>query len=449
MKKLLYFIFIFIAYTISLWTFSMIPGIIMETGIASLLVLLVFFSVASAIVVTEINAVMKKGYRIHEFMTKVGRTPAISMILLSFLFIVAAIVAHYTGVALSGILGIKIVGAGIIAALLALGLLLIARSRSLDLIVIFSVILLIITVSVPMFLKSKFDEVVTSDTSRQFTEIALSRMFSLSSFHLTSDLIVMSFLVAILVFGLGIGFYYVIGFSMSSVKVSAKKLILIILAIQVLLSFTTALTMTYSLSIAHQAYSTAFQFGEAEESIRLYTEYFMPLWEFNITRVTTAVDATYGIPSILRIGGLTTYAVALSLALFLAGFTTLLVLFETGAQIAMDTFQTTRRNALIVVALISAVLAGFTYSDSIRGVLLSTIAGLIPIYTAIELFPASRAEESPGKIYVLMALLIGLGLVTVGLTIGVNGDVGILGIIVGLMLLVPLVFNKMLIKTAR
>ncbi|AFK22781.1 sodium-dependent transporter [Pyrococcus sp. ST04] len=454
--RTLYFVFILIAYTIGIWTFSLVPKILMTTGLTGLGMMLIFSGIVGAMIVFEAGEISRRGYRVHEFMTKVGRMPTVSIVMLVFLFIMTGIIGHYTGIALEKIFGISIPGIGIITVLLALGLLLLAKSKSLDLIVIFSILLIILTVFAAFFLGSKAEEFVTKESSYQFISTTLDKLHSFQT-NIPVTIVVETFLVTLLIFGLGVGFYYVIGSSLAAINVDMKRILLVVILLQIVLSMLSALIITYSIGISHQAYWTAFESGKAMEAMDVYNKYFRPLWrEYTSPEdidVKPLIETVFGIPEILaklKVKGWYSFTIALMLSIFFAGFTTILVLLESGAQLAMDVFQTTRKNSLIMISLISSILAGLSYLGPLRATLLATIVLMVPLYALVELFPIARvAEEKRIWVLVLSAILVIVWIPMVFMGIQSGKDVQILGIIVGLMLLVPLAFNRMFAKTTR
>ncbi|MFA4639865.1 sodium-dependent transporter [Pyrococcus kukulkanii] len=453
--KSLYFVFILIAYTVGIWTFSLIPKILMTVGLTGLALMVGFSLIIGAMVTVEVNGIMKKAYRVHEFMTKIGRTPTVSLVLLAFLFIVTSVISHYTGVALEKILGLTIPGVGVLVILLGLILLIMAKSKSLDLIVVFSILLVILTIFAAAFLGSKVDNVVTKEASYQYISTTLTKLHTFTG-EVPISIVVETFLASLLTFGLGVGFYYVIGSSLATVNLDIKKILVIVILLQIFLSFLAALIVTYSIGISHQAYWSAFEKGQAAEAMEVYNRYFRPLWKEYTSperiEVKPLVETIFGIPEILKklkIEGWFSFTLALMLSIFLAGFTTILVLLESGAQLAMDVFQISRKDSLVFAGIISAILAGIGYFEPLRAVLVATIVTMIPIYSLVELLPLMKVEEYRGKAIILMVVLIALWVPLIIAALREGKDTTILGIIVGGMLLIPLAFNKILTRSPR
>ena len=161
-QRTLYFASIFIAYMIGIWTFTLVPKILIMGGLTGLLLILTFSGIISGIVALEIYEIKNRPYRIHEFMTKFVKTPSISIILLSFLFIVTSITAHYTGMSIESMVNTPIPGVGILVIFLGMLLLVLTRSRSLDIIVVSSVLTVVLIITGMLFLRNQAESIVNT-----------------------------------------------------------------------------------------------------------------------------------------------------------------------------------------------------------------------------------------------------------------------------------------------
>ncbi|AEH24687.1 sodium-dependent transporter [Pyrococcus yayanosii] len=458
MRKLnLYFAFIVIAYTVGIWTFTVTPKVLMLLGLKGAVLMLAFTLVAAAAIVLQISSINATKYRVHEYLVKVARFPSISIIMISFLLVVTAVIGHYTGEALAKALNTNIAIFGILSILLVALLLLMARGRTLQLIVIVSVLFVILAVLSAVFLHSKVDEVVVDRASRTYLTATFDAMKSFEA-PLKLSSVVQVFLVSILSFGLGVGFYYVLGTFMPP-DLDIKKVLAIVILLQVMLSLVAALVVAYSIAISHQAYSTAFKTRDPWEAQEIYEKYFLPLLKYRQSediKIIYSVEAIYLIPDVLRTTkleggeGIITF---LMLSLFLAGFTTLLLLIEGGAQIAADVFQINRRNSIAVITALSSILTGLTAIPSIKVVLTTVVVIMIPVFAAVELLPVMRARgiwgASKGATAVLVAIFIALWLPAVITVARIREEAVMLGIALGLVLLVPLLFNGVLVKSGK
>ncbi|CAB49682.1 sodium-dependent transporter [Pyrococcus abyssi] len=451
-KRTVYFVFIFIAYTLGIWTFTLIPRILVGGGLTALALLTVASLIIGALVTMEVNEVKNRPYKIHEFMTKFVKMPAISLVLLSFVIVVTAIDAHYTGLALSRIIGAKIPFVGIVAIILALALLIGMRTRSLDFIVGSSILTMILIMAGALFLKRQADMYIIDEIPRLTVQGIIDSIkgFTTGINFLQTEII---FMVALLVFGLGVGFYYVIGGPLARLGVDVRKVVIGTIGLQLILSIVALLTVAYSIGIAYQGYWNAYSMGSDVQFLMIQKEYWGPLYDEyiqrgEIMRPKYTIESLYSIPNMLRdlnIEGSTKTILALMGSFFLAGFTTLLVLLETGGQLVMDVFQVTRRQGILWASILSSVMAILVYFEQLRMILLGTLLGTTALIGLVEFLPVIKLRKSATS-YILAGLILLLGIGTIAATFQFGGYYR-LGILVGLMLLLPLGFNNMLLKT--
>ncbi|MDK2869132.1 MAG: hypothetical protein PWP39_367 [Pyrococcus sp.] len=457
MNRSLYLVFIIIGYTLGIWTFTVIPKIYMTIGLKGLLLMLAFSVVIVAGVLGQINSIKEKTYRVHEFMIKSARLPAVSVVLAGFLFFVSAVIAHYTGLAVEKLFGIGVPGFGLLIALIAMIILIGARGRSLDAIAVFSILFIILIIVSVFLLRLKVDEVVVKETSKEFVRTTLNTVFSFSG-ELSLRTVVLTFLATLMMFGLGVGFYYIIGMTISGWKFDIKKVLAVVVILQVILSLSAVLILTYSIGAAHQAYWSAFEKGKAMEALDVYDKYFLPLWReytsperMNFLKL---VDTVYGIPAILRQLGMEggRYIIAfLMLSLFFGGFTTLLVLMEIGGQIVSDMFQVTRKNAIIIVSIVTGILSILLSLSTIKEVLVTLTTLMLPLFALIESLPALKATKGSGRVAeVIFEILVAVFFIAALVSaLQSGGDAILMGVVLGLLLLSPLVFNNFLLKSTR
>ncbi|AEC52877.1 hypothetical protein PNA2_1963 [Pyrococcus sp. NA2] len=451
-RRTLYFVSIFIAYVIGIWTFTLASRVLITGGLKNLILLTIFLGMIGGIAILEANEIKRRPYRIHEFMTKYAKTPSVSIILLTFLLILTGVISHYTGMSLEKIMNVSIPVVGVLILLLGLILLISTKTRSLDIIMASSVLTVILIVIGLIFLRSQANELVKNEVSRSFISNVLAATKSLE-FKVTLLDIEHVFIVSVLLFGLGVGFYYIIGGPLASLEVDVKKVIGITMLLQIAMSFIAIGTFAYSLGIAHQLFRDASMRGKAQEALSVYMEYFNPIWEeyrqperFN-PRIT--IESLYNIPDMLRhlkVKGSLGVILSLMGSIFLAGFTTVLVLLEVGSQLVMDVFQVNRRTSLVTVALLASILAGFASLGQIRTILIGTIISMAPIIGLVEFLPVIKLRRTVTT-YALGAILLILGISNIVLITQLKNQYYNLGIIVGIMLLIPLAFNKLLLRT--
>ncbi|ASJ02807.1 hypothetical protein A3L09_05830 [Thermococcus profundus] len=138
-------------------------------------------------------------------------------------------------------------------------------------------------------------------------------------------------------------------------------------------------------------------------------------------------------------------------SLFLAGFTTLIVLVEIGAQISAEVFQLRRVGSVTFLSAGTAVLGLISIVVGIREMLLTVPFAVGAIIMAIEAVPlikgASPFDRGTVTAAILGTLLVGLAGVYYMLKTG--GTYVTLGVLLSLMLFLPLLFNGYLLAQSR
>lgn len=132
-----------------------------------------------------------------------------------------------------------------------------------------------------------------------------------------------------------------------------------VFVLQLILGIAASYTVAYSLGASFQAFEDAVRNPNAspEEVFRLYRE-FQTLKSYTgnpSVSVHESIQAFYLIPSILLdvLPKAKLMVYSLLISLYMAGFTTVIVLIEMGAQMTAEVVQTNRRNALATVSVLS------------------------------------------------------------------------------------------------
>lgn len=167
-----------------------------------------------------------------------------------------------------------------------------------------------------------------------------------------------------------------------------------------------------------------------------------------------AIENFYFLPRVIReskLPGASNIIFLLMSSLFLAGFTTLIVLIEIGAQISAEVFQMRRTGSVTFLSLGIALLGGLSIVAGIREMLLTVPFAVGAVMIAVEAMPLARGPSPVDKraitASIVLSLLIGLAGVYYMLRTG--GTYVTLGVLLSLMLFMPLLFNGYLLAQAR
>ncbi|AIF68769.1 hypothetical protein PAP_01650 [Palaeococcus pacificus DY20341] len=451
--------FLIVGYMLSIWNFILTPKYIIVFGMKGLIVSLIPMALALALIYFEMESTKRTKYLMYEFFVKASRTPGVALTLLLFLTIMLSVTAYYSSFAISRAAGLGqfyIVLLAILTLLASALLLLIAKGKTLEFISAVSVLFIIFSIVTVILIRSEATAQITNKDSLLYLT---QTMESLKSFDhkMTFASIVQLLLITLVGFGLGAGFYYVLG-SFIPEDMDTKKVIAGVLVLQVLLSFVAALIVVYSLGFAHQSYRASFtNLAESpEKSFEMYRQFNMLLV---YTRNSTAtplesINAIYSIPIILKEGGIegaSKIIWLLMLSIYFAGLTTIIPLMEIGSHAASEIMQLGRKRGIFAISLLSMLLVALMYIQPIKAVILGVPFSIILIMAAMEALPiiTSRRvfdESVRGLVEILFGLFLLLGLFGLYFAF-IKGTLYVkLGAVIGLILLIPIAFNNLLLK---
>jgi len=475
-------------YILGIWNFLLMPKYYLSFGLKGFLVSLIALGAGLFLIYGELEATKRSRYLIHEFFVKVSRTPAVTLLLLMFLLVSGGITLYYSSKALLPVFNIStrallpIIWAVILSILLMLVML---RGRSVEFIGALSILFILFAVVATLAMRSEVYGFVRSQTALHYLNVHRSAIFSFHH-HLTASGVVFMLVATLISLGLGTGVYYVIG-SFSPDGLDMKKLLTVVVILQVFLSFAAALTTAYAIGAAYQSYENSqAQFQKTNQELhKLFLSNMNPnseafkskFRELNqtLTKINQtltdfhkveayassstenpvkAIETFYLIPKILReshLKGASTIILLLMGSLFLAGFTSLIVLVEIGAQISSEVLQMKRGSSVTFVSLAIAVVGSMMVAGGIRTMLLTVPLSVGALVIAIEGLPLLRGVSPVNKnavsIGIILALLVGiLGLVY---TFKLGGIYIELGILLSLLMFTPLLFNGYLMGGAK
>ena len=445
-------------YILGIWNFLILPKYFMTFGLKGLLLSILPVAVAMFLIYSEAESTRRTRYLIYELFFKVARTPAFIFTLLMFLMIMVGLTSYLSAWGIIYAFGLDtsyIPLLAILTVLLSVLLLLMAKGKVLEFISGLSVLMIVFTLISTLLIRSKAMSVVTSEQAKYYMNQAVS---SITSFNqpLTFEGVIMLLASVIIAFGLGAGVYYVIG-SFSPEGLDFKRVLLGVFILQLILSVAAAYTMAYSLGPAFQAFEESVHNPNItpEESLKLYSQFYalQQYYSNSTVPVQESVRVFYYIPEILgnNVSGASTLISLLVLSLYFAGLTTIIVLMEMGSQMLSEMMQLGRKGGLSVVAIVAIVLAGAMSISSVLTMFLMVPFGVGALVAALEAYPLVSSELTAHKGLVLasMAVLVLIGVGTLYLAFVNPSDSAKLGAVIGLVLFVPAMFNKMLLKSRR
>lgn len=448
-----------VGYMLGIWNFLVVPHYLITLGLKGFLVSLVPIALSMGLIYLEMESTKRSRYRIYEFLTKAARKPGIAITLLMFLVIMVGINAYYSGHALNSLFGLgRAYSAilGILTLLLVGILLLMAKGRTLDFMATVSVLFILFALAAFFLMRGAASSAITNRQSLHYLEAAKSSLLSLGG-TLTITSIGQLFIATVVVFGMGVGLYYVLGSFMPE-EIDVKKILAVVLVLEIALSFMASFIVVYSLGFAHQSFKESFFGGaSATQSLELY-RHFNQLRTYTTNSsmsVITSIETVYFIPTILKKGGMEgagRIAWLLMLSIYFAGLTTLIPLMEIGSQIGAEMLQLGRRNSIFLIVVLGALMTGIMYLAPVRIVLLAVPLGVALIIAAVEALPLLSEKKVLGKwpkVFATIAVVtfLVMGLAVVYREARIMELYGRVGILLGFILLIPVLFNSALLKT--
>ncbi|WP_054839755.1 sodium-dependent transporter [Thermococcus sp. JCM 11816] len=442
-------------YIIGVLNYVLLPKYNIIFGLKGILIGGALVSLAVLVLIrSETESTKRTRYLPYEFMFKVSRTPGLMITFVLFLVIVAGITAYLSGWAMIFLLGQDssfIVPLAILTILIAALLLLLAKGRTVELLAVLSVLVIVLTLVSVFLIRNEASSVIVSKQAKLYMDHVLSSMWSFDSPPLNIQGLATFFSGILLAFGLGAGVYYVIG-SFSPEELNVERVLLGVFVLQLILGIAASYTVAYSLGASFQAFEDAVRNPNAspEEVFRLYRE-FQTLKSYTgnpSVSVHESIQAFYLIPSILLdvLPKAKLMVYSLLISLYMAGFTTVIVLIEMGAQMTAEVVQTNRRNALATVSVLSLAISLAMWNEALFKVFIFLPFSIVGILAAIEAYPSLKSLQSHEKLLTALGaavmLVIGLGSLYYSLT-GIFAMK--LAAITGLILLVPVAFNSMLL----
>ncbi len=450
--------FLVTGYVLGIWNFLVLPKYYINFGLKGFLLSLMPTLVALFLMYSEAESTKKTRYLIYELFFKVSRKPAIVFTLLMFLMILLGITTYYASYSLVFMAGVSssyayITGFILLTMLLALGLVLLAKARTLEFISVVSILFVIFTIVAAIMIRNQAISTVTSDQARIYMHEAVSAITSFGQPLMAKGIFYM--LVSVFIsFGLGTGVYYVIG-SFSPENLDFKKVLAGVLILQVIISFAAAFTVAYSLGISHEAVHKAFQNPSIspEETMKL-SIMFGNLKDYTTNSTQSPINAIgvfYSIPQILKgnVPNDTSIITLLMLSLYLAGFTTIIVLIEMGGQMLSEVMQLKRAQSLSIVSLVGMLISFTMMVKEIRIMFVVVPFAVGAFVAALEAYPTLQEALGTNRPVVgaSIILLILVGIAIIYYSFVGSGIMVKLGAILGLSLFVTLTMNGMLLQS--
>ncbi|NJE12724.1 sodium-dependent transporter [Thermococcus sp. LS2] len=428
-------ILLIVGYMVGIWTFLLFPQILISGGLKALALYVVISAALTVVPYYGLEATKKSRYFFFEYLTKVSRTPGVGISLLMFILIGASLILYYSSVSLISVFGkseILYVTLVVVLSLLLSSLILFrAKEKSIVLMGWFSVLFLVFTIISYYQIRSFALTTAEKIIPVKFALDTLTGNIRSTILPVTFPLIMKILLLAFLGLGLGFGFYMVLGTFLPE-EADSRVLIGVGYVLQLLIGVLSTYIVIYSLAVSFPGTAVLYGHATINEALGYIGKIAGALLEAKSPQAKTVLYL-------------------LMVSVYLAGMTTFIPLIETAGHIISESMQSSRNKsisaALAGVFIVSLIL-NFSY---LRTLFLAMFFSFLGIMVAIETIPLilsgkvlSKGAKMYSSIVGIVALFTGISMVIKIFSLGIWQK---LGIMAGIVLVLPLVLNKMLLKT--
>lgn len=436
MKKLtVLMILLIVGYMVGIWTFLLFPQILISGGVKALALYIIISAALAVVPYYSLEATKRSRYFFFEYLTRVSKSPGVGIGLLMFILVGASLILYYSSVSLISIFGkseTRYVALVVVVSLLFSSVILFrAKEKSIILMGWFSVLFLVFTVISYYIVRNFALTTAEKVIPVKFALNTLTGNLRSTVLPITLPLIMKILLLAFLGLGLGFGFYMVLGTFLPE-EADSRVLIGIGYILHLSIGILSTYIVIYSLAVSFPG--TAMLYGHAtiNEALGYIGKIAGALLEAKSPQAKTVLYL-------------------LMISVYLAGMTTFIPLIETAGHMISESMQSSR-NKSISVALIGVFIVSLILTSSyLRALFLALFFSFLGIMVAIEVIPLilsgkilSEGAKMYSSIVGITALFTGISMIIKIFSLGTWQK---LGIMAGIVLVLPLILNKMLIKT--
>ncbi len=436
MKRLVTLMTLLIAgYMVGVWTFLLFPQVLIKNGLKGLALYLVVTLVLVIAPYFSVEATKRTRYLFVEYLTKISRFPGIAISLSIFAIIGSSLILYYSSSVLaaafatSDVLYLVLI---LIASLLIASVILFhAKKKTLVLMAWFSIVFIIFVV-VSFFVIRDYSLTVSQKSpSAQLALETLMTHITATNAPLVMYDVVKIILLGILGLGLGYGFFMVMGTFLPK-EADSRKMIGAGYLLQLIIGVLVTYIFIYTLAATFPG--TALRYGEANiaDALRFTKDIIGALIAANSSEATRVL-----------------YLLVFSI--YLAGMTTFIPLIEIVGHIISESTQSSRDTALSIALAMVFFLSIILSLETMRLMFLAAFFAYLPLMLALEMVPLIKNRNVLGsgvRFYASFIAAVSLIVTAVVLMKFVKGSVWQqLGVMVGVIFVLPVFLNNMLLKT--
>ncbi|HIP89063.1 MAG TPA: hypothetical protein EYH24_03770 [Thermococcus paralvinellae] len=436
MKKLaMLMILLIVGYMVGIWTFLLFPQTLILGGLKALALYIIVSAVLAVVPYYSLEATKRSRYFFFEYLIKVSRTPGIGISFLMFILIGASLILYYSSVGLTSILGksdiLHVTLVVVLSLLLSSLILFRAKERSIVLMGWFSVLFLIFTIVSYYQIRSFALMTAEKSIPVKFALDTLIGNVKSTVLPITFPLIIKVLILSFLGLGLGFGFYMVLGTFLPE-EVDPKVLIIVGYILQLLIGILSTYIVIYSLAVSFPGTAVLYGHATINEALGYIGKIAGALLEAKSPQAKTVLYL-------------------LMVSIYLAGMTTFIPLIETAGHIISESMQSSRNRSISIALTGVFIVSLIPSSDYLRTLFLSMFFSFIGIMVAVETVPLILSGKILFKgakicsgIAGIIAFFTGVGMMVRIFQLGIWQK---LGVIAGIIMLLPIFLNKMLLKT--
>ncbi|WP_456453557.1 sodium-dependent transporter [Thermococcus sp.] len=424
-----------VGYMVGVWTFLLFPQILIKNGLKGLALYLIVTAVLVVAPYFSVEATRRTRYLFVEYLTKISRFPGIAISLAIFAIIGGSLILYYSASVLAAAFAasdiLYLVLILIVSLILASIILFHAKEKTLVLMTWFSAVFIIFVV-ISFFIIRDYS--LTASGKSLSVQLALETLMT----HITATNAPLTLrdgirivLLGFLGLGLGYGFFMVMGTFLPK-EADSRKMIGAGYILQILIGILVTYIFVYALAATFPG--TALRYAESGIADAL---------KFAKDIIGALVAARS--PEASRVLYLLVFSI------YFAGMTTFIPLIETVGHVISESTQSSRNTALSIALSMVFFLSMILAVDTLRRMFLAAFFAYLPLMVALEMIPLIRNRNVLGqdaRLYGSAIAVLGLLVAAVFIMKFVRGTVGQqLGVMVGVIFVLPVLLNGMLLKT--
>lgn len=362
-------------------------------GFKGILIGVLVFFVVFVLICFEIESIKRIRYLFYEFMFKVLCILGLMIMFVLFFVIVVGIMVYFFGWVMIFFFGQDssfIVFLVILIILIVVFFLFFVKGRIVEFLVVFLVLVIVLIFVFVFLICNEVLLVIVLKQVKLYMDYVFLSMWLFDLFLNIQGLVIFFFGI-LLVFGLGVGVYYVIG-SFFLEELNVERVLLGVFVFQLILGIVVLYIVVYFFGVFFQVFEDVVcNFNVfLEEVFRFY-------WEFQILKlyIGNLLVFVYELIQVFYLIFFIFFDVFLKVKLmvyffliflYMVGFIMVIVFIEMGVQMMVEVVQINRRNVLVMVLVLSLVIFFVMWNEVLFKVFIFFLFSIVGILVVIEVY---------------------------------------------------------------